>query len=172
MRRFLPLLVVLLVLAGVTALFWPQLQQSRRYAALLREPAPTALPNPVPGAALTDTWGAARSGGRKHEGIDIFAKRGTPVRSATTGIVLHVGENPLGGRTVTVLGPAAQRHYYAHLDRYADLQEGQWVMAGDTLGYVGNSGNATSTPPHLHYGIYTARGAINPYPLLKAGAAP
>jgi murein DD-endopeptidase MepM/ murein hydrolase activator NlpD len=65
-----------------------------------------------------------------------------------------------------VLGPGGQRHYYAHLDRFAGVFAGMRVQAGTLLGYVGNSGNAKGTPPHLHYGIYTASGAINPYPLL------
>ncbi|WP_261664830.1 M23 family metallopeptidase [Deinococcus sp. Marseille-Q6407] len=173
MRRtlnvLLPLLLVLAVLGGAAAFFWPQLQRSRQYLELARMPAPAAgtLPNPLPGAVLTDTWGGARSGGRKHEGIDIFASRGTPVHSTGPGVVLNVGENTLGGRTVMVLGPGGQRHYYAHLERYPDLKAGDWVEQGDTVGYVGNSGNAKNTPPHLHYGVYTPGGAINPYPLLK-----
>ena len=118
---------------------------------------------------ISDTWGAARSQGRKHEGVDIFAKRGTPVLSATQGIVSRVGLNTLGGKVVWVTGPNLSRHYYAHLDDYAvDIQEGDWVEAGEVLGYVGDSGNAKGTPPHLHYGIYlNGSGAVNPYPFLK-----
>lgn len=137
---------------------------------------PTTLPVPVEGVrarALRDTWGGARSEGRSHEGIDIFAKRGTPVISSTEGIVAKVGTNRLGGLVVWVLGPGGQRHYYAHLDRYADVAAGMRIEAGRVLGYVGNSGNAKGTPPHLHYGVYEMGGAINPYPLLRAepGAA-
>lgn len=134
---------------------------------------PTALPVPVEGVrprALRDTWGGARSEGRSHEGIDIFAKRGTPVISSTEGIVTKVGTNRLGGLVVWVLGPGGQRHYYAHLDRYADVAAGMRVEAGRVLGYVGDSGNAKGTPPHLHYGIYDMGGAINPYPMLRAEA--
>jgi murein DD-endopeptidase MepM/ murein hydrolase activator NlpD len=59
-------------------------------------------------------------------------------------------------------------HYYAHLDRFGDLAPGDLVMPGDIVGYVGNTGNASVTPPHLHYGVYTSgAGAINPFPLLK-----
>lgn len=117
---------------------------------------------------INDTWGAARSEGRKHEGIDIFAKRGTFVLSATQGIVTRVGTNNLGGKVVWITGPNLSRHYYAHLDDYADqIQEGDWVEAGQVIGYVGNTGNAKNTPPHLHYGIYlNGQGAINPYPYL------
>lgn len=168
MRRLVGWLLALAVLAGAAYVLWPVIEGMRRYAALVSAPVPVALPNPVPGAALTDTWGGARSGGRRHEGIDIFAKRNTPIRATTRGVVLRVGENALGGRTVMILGPGGQRHYYAHLERYPDLERGDWVEAGDTVGYVGDSGNAKGTPPHLHYGIYEAGGAINPYPLLAA----
>ncbi|WP_034387995.1 M23 family metallopeptidase [Deinococcus sp. YIM 77859] len=169
MRRLLRLLLVLAVLVGAASLLWPATRQAWRYVALLSAPAPTeqSLPNPLPGQRFVDTWGAARSEGRRHEGVDIFAPRGTPIRATTRGLVLNVGENRLGGRTVTLLGPGGQRHYYAHLDRYPDLQEGDWVEAGDVVGYVGDSGNAKGTPPHLHYGIYELGGAINPYPLLR-----
>lgn len=139
-------------------------------ARLSLQATPTYLPVPVQGVAprqLTDTWGAARGQGRKHEGIDIFAKRGTPVLSSTQGVVTRVGTNNLGGKVVWVLGPGRQMHYYAHLDDYADINPWQQVAAGDVLGYVGDTGNARGTPPHLHYGIYQS-GAINPYPLLKA----
>lgn len=135
---------------------------------LATAPTPVRVTIPVEGVAasrLRDTWGGARSGGRTHQGIDIFAPRGTPVLSATDGLVTRVGTNALGGRVVWVLGPGRQMHYYAHLDRYADIRGGDIVRTGRVLGYVGNTGNAQGTPPHLHYGIY-AGGAINPYPLL------
>ncbi|MFC4426436.1 M23 family metallopeptidase [Deinococcus navajonensis] len=170
MRRVWRWLLVLIVAGGAVWWLWPALRQAQRYAALLGEAAPTAgrLPNPLPGQTLVDTWGGARSGGRRHEGIDIFAPRGTPIQATTRGLVLNVGPNALGGRTVMVLGPGGQRHYYAHLERYVPgLERGDWIGAGDLVGYVGNSGNARGTPPHLHYGIYTAGGAINPYPLLR-----
>jgi murein DD-endopeptidase MepM/ murein hydrolase activator NlpD len=141
------------------------------YAARLAAmPAPQALAMPVDGvlpAALRDSWQAPRDGGaRRHGGLDIFAPRGRPVRAATEGIVLDVGSNRLGGQVVWVLGPGGQRHYYAHLDRFSDVRRGQRVACGNVLGYVGTTGNARGTPPHLHYGIYTNAGAINPYPLL------
>jgi len=158
-----------LVLIGVLWLLWPLVQNLRRSAALLAAPAPTAgsLPNPLPGQRFVDTWGAARGEGRRHEGVDIFAPRGTPIRATTRGMVMNIGANRLGGRTVMVLGPAGQRHYYAHLERYPNLRAGNWIEAGTVVGYVGDSGNAQGTPPHLHYGIYTSSGAINPYGLLR-----
>lgn len=130
-------------------------------------PAENSLPNPVPGQGLADTWGAARSQGRTHEGIDIFADRGTPIQSTTQGIVSKVGNNNLGGRVVVVVGPGGAGHYYAHLEDYADIAPNDWVEAGDVIGYVGDSGNAKGTPPHLHYGIYINGSAVNPYPLMQ-----
>ena len=106
--------------------------------------APLTLPvEGVKTLQLNDTWGAARSQGRKHEGIDIFASRGTAVVSATQGIVRKIGTNNLGGKIIWVTGPNLSQHYYAHLDDYAEhIQEGDWVEAGETLAYVGNTGNA------------------------------
>lgn len=130
-------------------------------------PAENSLPNPLPEQGLVDTWGAARSQGRTHEGIDIFAPRGTPIQSTTQGIVSKVGNNNLGGRVVVVVGPGGAGHYYAHLEDYADIAVNDWVNAGDIIGYVGDSGNAKGTPPHLHYGIYINGRAVNPYPLMQ-----
>ncbi len=136
---------------------------------LLQQPLPTenSLPNPLPKQHLADTWGAARSQGRSHEGIDIFAERGTPIQATTQGIVSKVGEDALGGRVVMIIGPGGAGHYYAHLEDYADISANDWVNTGDTIGYVGDSGNAKGTPPHVHYGIYINGSAVNPYPLLQ-----
>ncbi|EFF74354.1 peptidase, M23 family [Achromobacter piechaudii ATCC 43553] len=176
--RFIQRIVILGGLIALAVWAWPRLPDAARapwhMARLSWQPAPTSLPVPVQGIAksrLTDTWGAARSGGRRHEGIDIFAARGTPVLATTQGVVMQVGTNNLGGQVVWVLGPGRQRHYYAHLDAYADIERGQLVAPGDVLGYVGNTGNAKGTPPHLHYGIYDG-GAINPYALLVGPATP
>jgi len=170
MRILLRNLVIAIVLIAAGAVLRPWLAGIGYAIRLSTLPAPDVLPAPVAGvkpAQLVDTWGGPRSGGRHHEGIDIFAKRGTPVLSATEGIVLDVGTNRLGGQVVWVLGPGGQRHYYAHLDRYGDVRAGTRVAPGTLVGYVGNTGNAATTPPHLHYGIYTMRGAIDPYPLLR-----
>lgn len=175
MRILLRSLVLIALFIGGYALVGPYVKNMLYAMRLASLPAPTSLPVPVRGIearALRDTWGGARSGGRRHEGIDIFAKRGTPVISSTEGVVLRVGTNRLGGQVVWVLGPGGQRHYYAHLDRYADIENGQRVRPGTVLGYVGTTGNAAGTPPHLHYGIYETGGAINPYPLLRRAAAP
>lgn len=134
------------------------------------EPAPEFLPVPVQGvraAMLADTFGAPRPGGRRHHGIDIFAKRGTPVTAPVGGVVLRTGQNRLGGNVVWLLGPGQQVHYFAHLDRFGAFDAGDVVKAGEVLGYVGSTGNAQGTPPHLHYGIYARPGgAVNPFPIL------
>jgi murein DD-endopeptidase MepM/ murein hydrolase activator NlpD len=170
-RRLLAPLAVLAGLAVVTWLAFPALRSPIEMARLAWMPAPDVLAVPVDGVErrqIADTWGGPRSGGRKHEGVDIFAPRGTPVRSTTRGVVLRVGENRLGGLHATVLGPGLQVHYYAHFDRFGDFDAGDVVAPGNVLGYVGDTGNAKGTPPHLHYGIYTpSKGAVNPWPLLS-----
>ncbi len=135
---------------------------------LLQEEPPTedSLPSPLPGQQLTDTWGGARSEGRSHEGIDIFAKRNAPIQATTHGVITRIGDDRLGGRVVVIVGPGGAGHYYAHLEDYADININDWVEAGDIIGYVGDSGNAKGTPPHVHYGIYINGDAVNPYPLL------
>jgi len=117
--------------------------------------------------AIGSFWGNARDGGaRRHEGVDIFAPRGTPAVAATDGYITRTGESKLGGRVVWLADAQGQHLYYAHLDRQL-VQPGQRVRAGDTLGLVGNTGNARTTAPHLHFGIYRAgRGAVDPWPFL------
>lgn len=113
--------------------------------------------------SIQSYWGATRDGGaRSHEGIDIFAKRGTPVVAATDGRITYTGEKDLGGKQVWLRdNKRNQSLYYAHLDSIHPIS-GK-VKMGDTLGYVGNTGNARTTPPHLHFGIYKSyRGAIDP----------
>ncbi|MGP5504046.1 M23 family metallopeptidase [Psychrobacter celer] len=179
-RRLLKLLIkaaVLFMLLFVLDRLWPSIsQQTQSFVvakwqqlSLLQQDLPTenSLPSPLPQQNLSDTWGAARSQGRTHEGIDIFAARGTPIQATTAGIVSKVGENTLGGRVVVIVGPGGAGHYYAHLENYADITPNDWVDAGDVIGYVGDSGNAKGTPPHVHYGIYIKGNAVNPYPLLQ-----
>ena len=169
------LVAALVALAGWWAWQQPFLARARAFHEISRMPAPTALPMPVEGVSasrVADTWGAPRGADRRHRGADIFAPRGTVVRSTTRGIVTAVREGGLGGRQVWMLGPGRQRHYYAHLDAWAEgLAPGDLVRRGDALGGVGDTGNARGTPPHLHYGIYGPGGAIDPLPLLRAGAA-
>jgi murein DD-endopeptidase MepM/ murein hydrolase activator NlpD len=170
LRSLFSWLTALALLAALAFLLWPSIQRAVRYADLLGQPAPAAssLPGPLPGVRYADTWGGARSQGRRHEGVDIFAPRGTAVRSTTAGVVGRIAQNSLGGRTVTVTGPGGYHHYYAHLERYPALKAGDWIAQGTVVGYVGNSGNAAGTRTHLHYGVYTPGWtAINPYPLLR-----
>lgn len=122
---------------------------------------------------IANTWHAPRGGNRLHEGQDIFAPRGTPVYSVTKGYIYNIGENNLGGQTVSVAGAGGRYYYYAHLDSYAPgIEEGDYVTQQTVLGYVGTTGNAQGTPPHLHFGVYTPSGAINPLPLLADRAQP
>ena len=175
MRIFLRSLLLAIFLLVVWGLLGPWLRHAVYAMRLTAMPAPSVLAMPVNGVrpkGLRDTWHASRSEGRRHEGIDIFAKRGTAVRAATEGIVLRVGSNRLGGQVVWVLGPGGQRHYYAHLDSFSDVAPGMRIEQGRVLGTVGNTGNARTTPPHLHYGVYGVGGAVNPYPLLRDGPPP
>ncbi len=122
---------------------------------------------------VADTWQAPRGVGRRHEGQDIFAPKGTPILSATNGYIYKIGENNLGGQTVSVISSGGRIYYYAHLDSYArGIEVGNRVTTRTVLGYVGTTGNAQGTPPHLHFGIYTLTGAINPLPLLTDRIAP
>jgi murein DD-endopeptidase MepM/ murein hydrolase activator NlpD len=125
---------------------------------------------PVAGkhSVIGSFWGAVRDGGkRKHEGIDIFAKKGTPVVAITDGIVVEAGNTARGGKTVWLRSLNDEFvYYYAHLDRQV-VQAGQYVKKGDSLGTVGKTGNAKFTPPHLHFGIYTYSGPVNPLPIVK-----
>ncbi|MGY5352041.1 peptidoglycan DD-metalloendopeptidase family protein [Wenyingzhuangia sp. IMCC45533] len=118
--------------------------------------------------AVQSFWGAPRAGGRrKHKGVDIFAKRGTPVVAATGGFISNTGNRGLGGKQVWLKdGLLGNSLYYAHLDSI-DARTGSVVKVGDTLGFVGNTGNARTTPPHLHFGIYKSTGAIDPFPFIK-----
>ena len=170
-RAVLAITIVAVISAAVIAVCnQPALLQVGALISLFAEESPPKLPIPVQQVAskdLEDTWGAPRSRNRRHEGIDIFAPLGRPVLSTTNGIVFKVGDDVLGGHVVRVLGPGWQWHYYAHLDRFGDIRPGNTVQPGTVLGYVGNTGNASGTPYHLHYGVYRfLGGAQNPYPLL------
>lgn len=127
------------------------------YAKVGPEPAHVLL-MPVEGvrvAQVVDTWQAPRGGGRLHDGQDIFAPRGTPVRSATAGFVYRIDDLSLGGLSVTIIGDGYERYFYTHFDAVPDdLREGQSVTTETVIGFVGTSGNAAGTPPHLHLGVY------------------
>jgi murein DD-endopeptidase MepM/ murein hydrolase activator NlpD len=120
---------------------------------------------PVEGGAERDigsVFGDPRDGGvRSHHGIDIFAPRGTPAIAATEATAYRVRETPVGGKVVWLRDQRGNRLYYAHLDSQY-VTDGQRVMPGDTVGFIGNTGNARTTPPHLHFGVYS-RGPVDPY---------
>lgn len=136
-------------------------------------------PPPAPGGSrtcpvdgytrFTDTWGAARSGGRTHEGVDMLAARGTPVVAIEAGKVKSMRSSTLGGITVWLSGASGDTFYYGHLDSHAPgLSTGQSVAKGALLGYVGTSGNAPEHVPHLHFEHHPGGGsAVNPYLLVK-----
>jgi peptidoglycan LD-endopeptidase LytH len=137
----------------------------------LTERSAPSMTFPVQGAtarAIQSGFGAVRDAGRRtHEGIDIFASRGTPVVAATDGWIGSSLTNGLGGKVVWVWNPLARINtYYAHLDRHA-VTPGEHVSAGEVVGYVGSTGNARGGPPHLHFGIYAAgEGSVDPLPFV------
>ncbi|WEG13772.1 M23 family metallopeptidase [Pullulanibacillus sp. KACC 23026] len=127
----------------------------------------------------TSSWGAGRGwGGRRiHEGTDIFANYGTPVKATSYGVVELKGWNKYGGWRLGIRDSNALYHYYAHLQAYAkDIHKGSIVKPGDVIGYVGSSGygppgTSGRFPPHLHYGLYGYNGkrdySFDPYPSLR-----
>lgn len=129
-----------------------------------------SLGYPVPSlkrTAPSSSFGDVRDAGRRrHEGVDLFAKKGTPVVACAAGTVRRVTDGGLGGKTVwlSVRGRNLSL-YYAHLDSQL-VREGQQVEAGGVLGLVGNTGNARFTGPHLHFGIYTGYKAVDPFPFI------
>lgn len=127
---------------------------------------------PVAGPhSFADTWGAPRSGGRRHQGTDIFAARGTPCVACYDGVVSQTYWNQgLGGTGIWLVGDNGVSYYYCHLDGIAPgIAPGVRVKAGQVIGYVGDSGNARGGPCHLHFQVHPGGGApINPYPILRA----
>jgi peptidoglycan LD-endopeptidase LytH len=157
--------------------FQPELLRSGRYTfSVTREP---VLSFPVQGKTskqIASYFGVPRDGGRRrHEGVDIFAPKGTPALASVSGVITQVraGVNDLGGNIVFLTdNERSQRLYYAHLDRF-NVSIGQRVSVGDTVGFVGNTGNARTTGPHLHFGIYTfGEGAVDPLPFVRLGTGP
>ena len=152
----------------------PELLRSGGYTLTVSSDPSLAFPvSGLDSRAVKSFFGADRdAGARRHHGIDIFAPRGTPVLAAARGVVRSISPNNLGGNVVWLSDyDRGQTLYYAHLDRH-NVTAGQSVEIGDTLGFVGNTGNARSTPPHLHFGVYRrGQGPLDPYPFVYRSAA-
>lgn len=148
----------------------PPLLAEGRYDVELRRLPTLAFPVEGHGpGSIKSVFGDPREGGRRqHHGVDIFAPRGTPTVAGVDGVVSRVDTTRLGGMVVWLRDRArSQSLYYAHLDAQT-VVSGQRVRAGDTLGLVGNSGNARTTPPHLHFGVYRrGEGPLDPAPFIR-----
>lgn len=156
--------------ASYKVVFQPQLKATSRFTINISSRPGYSFPVAgISSKAIQSYWGTSRDGGRRsHEGIDIFAARGTPVLASVDGYVSRTGDRGLGGKQVWLRdGLFGNSLYYAHLDSII-ATNGKRVKIGDTLGLVGNTGNARTTPPHLHFGIYSrGSGAIDPLPFVK-----
>jgi murein DD-endopeptidase MepM/ murein hydrolase activator NlpD len=137
-------------------------------------PAPPPPPSggtcPVGGAvSFTDSYGAPRSGGRVHRGVDMIAARGTPIVAVYSGTITRMSTSALGGISVWLRAENGDQFYYAHLDGYGDISTGQSVSEGFVLGYNGSTGNAPAWLPHLHFEWHPGGGsAVNPYQLVRS----
>ncbi|HEX2069939.1 MAG TPA: M23 family metallopeptidase, partial [Actinomycetota bacterium] len=152
-----------------------EIARARRLAALARQAQMSAPTGPSIGGVLQicpvdqprsyiDDWGFPRSGGRSHQGNDIFAPYGTPIRATFPGRAV-AGSGGLGGLSVKVYGSQGYT-YNAHLSRLGTLGQ---VSTGTIIGYVGQSGNAAGTPPHNHFEWHPGNGgAVNPFPYLNS----
>ncbi len=118
-----------------------------------------------------NSWGAPRMIGTQfahsHQGVDVFADKGSPLVAVEPGTVVRRGSDRLGGLKLWLIGDSGYVYYYAHLDGFvASVVDGTRVKPGDTIGYVGNTGNAQGGAPHLHFEVHIRGVAVNPYPLL------
>jgi len=169
-------IVLIVMVSGLGGVVYDKLVFYGRVARLYTKEPDARIAMPVQDVTkkqIANTWHAPRGTDRIHEGQDIFAPKGTPILSATPGYIYKVGENNLGGQTVSVIGAGGRVYYYAHLDAYAPaIEVGDPVTTKTVLGYVGTTGNALGTPPHLHFGVYSSSGAINPLPLITDRTAP
>jgi murein DD-endopeptidase MepM/ murein hydrolase activator NlpD len=122
-------------------------------------------PTGAAAAPFADTWGAPRSGGRRHQGVDMIGTRGIPVLAVVDGVA-EPRTNVLGGTTIWLTGADGNGYYYAHLDGYLQLGA---VKAGTPIGILGQTGNAQFSIPHLHFEVHPGEGpAVNPYPTVAA----
>lgn len=147
------------------------------------EPTPTTLPPedpppppnpgggtcPVAGAvSFSDSWGDARSGGRAHQGVDLIAARNTPIVAIYSGTIDRLTNGNLSGLAIWLRANNGDLFFYAHLESFADVSDGQSVSEGQVIGYNGSSGNAPDFLPHLHFEWHPGGGAaVNPYSLVR-----
>jgi peptidoglycan LD-endopeptidase LytH len=127
---------------------------------------PIPLIHPIEVKDLSDTWGEARSHGRTHEGIDIVVPRWSFIASPVEGTITRIETSGFGGLHIWMLTKDKERFYFAHLEAVSPfIKVGDKVEKAEIIGFVGNSGNALGTDPHLHFGIYTNDWVPeNPYP--------
>jgi len=151
----------------------PELLRSSSYTLKITAGPSLGFPTQTGRNNIKSFWGDGRDEGhRKHEGVDIFGTFRSPVLATNDGTIVKVNENNLGGKVVW-FRPKGKDYtlYYAHLDEQI-ARDGQNVLAGDTLGLMGNTGNARNTATHLHFGIYTFGGAIDPLPFINPTVKP
>ncbi|MGI9667528.1 MAG: M23 family metallopeptidase [Acidimicrobiia bacterium] len=143
----------------------------------------TVFPIDTVAVNFWDSWGARRSGGRRHQGTDIMSPRGTPILAVSDGTVEEFGTHRLSGYFVRLDHGNGTKTTYMHLNNdlpgtddgeggswtafYPTLTEGQEVAAGQIIGYVGDSGNAEGTQPHVHFELRLDGEKTNPFPYLK-----
>jgi murein DD-endopeptidase MepM/ murein hydrolase activator NlpD len=161
--------------------------EQRRKAATKVAPTPTPTPAPAPGGggggggtvsasgkacilerpySYVDSWGAARSGGRSHQGTDVMAPHGARVFAFVNGVVSRESTSTNGGIQLYLQGDNGIEYFYAHLSGYA-VSTGTRVRAGQLIAYNGQTGNAQYTAPHVHFEVHIGGTPVNPYPHLK-----
>jgi murein DD-endopeptidase MepM/ murein hydrolase activator NlpD len=137
------------------------------------EPPPPPTPGggtcPVAGAvSFSDSWGDSRSGGRAHQGVDMIAARNTPIVAIYSGTIDRLTNGNLSGLAIWLRANNGDLFFYAHLESFADVSDGQSVSEGEVIGYNGSSGNAPAFLPHLHFEWHPGGGgAVNPYSLVR-----